>query len=121
VVNSLPLFFIPALSELPTPALSFWTGFLLLAPLFLIGLLPAAHGSQFLGLWERSSCIRQHLLAVYLCLVPRLLAVAELLFFLPVAVVPQGLAVVWGLRARWDPLAMGKEELVKVAAVATLT
>ncbi len=51
-------------------------------------------------------------------LVPRLLALAELLFHLPMAVVPLGLAAVWGEQASQYPQATGGGSLVTVAAVA---
>ncbi len=57
-------------------------------------------------------------MGVGLRLVLQLLAVAELLSCLPVAVVPLGLAMVWGPQASQDPLAMGEEAPVTVAAVA---
>jgi hypothetical protein len=43
---------------------------------------------------------------------------AKVLFRLPMVVVLLVLAVVWGPRASWDPLAMGGEMLVMVATMA---
>ncbi len=51
---------------------------------------------------------------------PRLLAVAEQLLRLPVAVVPLWLAAVWGLQASQDLPAMGGGAPVTVVAMATL-
>jgi hypothetical protein len=80
---------------------------------------PAASSSQFLGspehIWPFSAC----LLGVPLCLVLRLLAVAEQLLRLPVEVVLLGLAAVWSLQASQDLPAMGGGAPVMVAAVAT--
>jgi hypothetical protein len=50
---------------------------------------------------------------------PWLLAVAKLLFLLPLVVVPLGLAMVWGLRASQDLPAIGGGAPVMVAAMAT--
>ncbi len=58
------------------------------------------------------------LLEVHLHLVPWLLAMAELLLCLPLAVVPLGLAAVQGPQASRDPPAMGGVVPVTVAAVA---
>jgi hypothetical protein len=57
---------------------------------------------------------------VHLSLVPQLLAMAELLSHLPVAVLPLGLGMVQGLQASWDLPAMDSGVLVMIAAVVML-